>query len=141
MLGTVLGLVGFDLKRQVRQITTTVVFAAAGAILIVLALGFGIAALYHWLDLKLGTLPALAILGGAWAVLGIVFLCVAFLRPKGRPRARPAAALDNPAAVIANATEQAVEDATGLVRDGSRKQVFGAILIAAVAGFLIGRRI
>ncbi len=141
MLRVVLGLVGIDLKSKVRQITVTVVFASAGAILIVLALGFGIAALYHWLELKYGTLPGLGILGAAWAVLGIIFLCIAFLRPTGRRRVRPVTALQDPAAAIAQATEQAVEDATDLVREGTRKQVFGAILIAAVAGFLIGRRL
>src|SRR5437660_1226759 len=45
------------------------------------------------------------------------------------------------AEVASSATEQAVEDATDLVREGTRKQVFGAILVAAVAGFLIGRRL
>jgi len=142
MLGAVLGLVGIDLKGKVRQITVTVVFALAGAILMVLALGFGIAALYHWLELKYGALPALGILGAAWAVLGIIFLCIAFLRPTGRRRrVRPVTALQDPAAAIAQATEQAVEDAADLVREGTRKQVFGAILVAAVAGFLIGRRL
>ena len=34
-----------------------------------------------------------------------------------------------------------LNNATGVVREGSRKQVFGALLIAAVAGFLIGRRL
>ena len=142
MLGSVLGLVGVDLKRKVRQTVMTTVFAAIGAILILLALGFGIAALYEWLRLQVGTLGALGILGGAWAVLGILFLCLAFLRPK--PRNRPVAAMDplkEPAAAIAQATEEAVHNATGLVRDGSRKQVFGALVIAMMAGFVIGRRL
>ena len=142
MLGTVLSLVGIDLKRQVREIVMTAVFALAGAILILVALGFGIAALYEWLKIEYGTLPALGILGGAWAVLGIGLLCIAFLRPKGRKRPAAAAVnLQQPAAAIAQATEQAVHNATGLVREGSRKQVFGAVVIAAVAGFLIGRRL
>ena len=143
MLGSLLSLAGIDLKRQVRQIVLTAVFAFLGAILILLALGFGIAALHEWLKLEYGTLPALGILGGAGAVLGIVLLCLAFLRPKGdrRTAAVPAANLQEPAAAIAQATEQAVHSATGLVREGSRKQVFGAIVIAALAGFLIGRRL
>jgi hypothetical protein len=143
MLGTVLSLVGINLKRQVRQLVLTVVFALLGAILLLLALGFGIAAIYEWLKFEYGTLPALGILGSTWAVLGIVALCLAFLRPKGTKRAAavPAANLQDPAAAIAQATEQAVHGATGLVREGSRKQVFGAVLIAALAGFLIGRRL
>jgi len=142
MLDTVLSLVGINLKRQVRQLAFTAIFALAGALLIVLALAFAIAALCAWLQLEFGTLPALGILGGAWAVLGILFLCLAFLRPK--PRNRPVAATDplkEPAAAIAQATEEAVHNATGLVRDGSRKQVFGALVIAMMAGFVIGRRL
>jgi hypothetical protein len=143
MLGNVLRLVGIDLKRQVQQIVVTVVLAIAGGLLILLALGFGIAALYEWLKHHYGTLPALGILGGSWAVLGIILLCLAFLRPKGAKRAAavPAADLQDPAAALAQATEQAVHSATGLVREGSRKQVFGAVVIAALAGFLIGRRL
>jgi len=141
MLGTLLSLVGFDLKRKVRQTVMTMAFAAIGAILILLALGFGIAALYEWLRLEVGALRALGILGGAWAVLGILFLCLAFLRPQGRPRPATVVDLKDPAAAIAQASEQAMNNATGLVREGSRKQVFGALVIAAVAGFLIGRRL
>jgi hypothetical protein len=141
MLGTLLSMVGFDLKSRVRSIATTAIFALAGAVLIALALAFGIAALYEWLKLQYGTLPALGILGGTWAVLGLVFFAIAFLRPKGRRRRAPAInPLREPAAVIAQATEQAVDDAASLVREGSRKQVFGAVLVAVLTGFLIGRR-
>ena len=143
MLGTVLSLVRIDLKRQVRETTMTAVFALLGAILILVGLGFGVAALYEWLRSLYGTLPALGILGGAWAMLGLVFLILAFYRPKRRRRAAAVKAvnLQDPAAAIAQATEQAVNNATGVVREGSRKQVFGALVIAAVAGFLIGRRL
>lgn len=141
MLRQVLGLVGIDVKRQVRSAVMTIVFALLGAILILLALGFGIAALYEWLQLLYGTLPALGIIGGSGLVLGLVFLALAFLRPSGRKPRRAKVDLQDPAAAIAQATEHAVNNATGLVRDGSRKQVFGAVVIAAVAGFLIGRRL
>ena len=95
MFSSLLGAIGFDLKRQARHIVMTVVFALIGAILIALALGFGIAALYEWLKHQYGTLPALGILGGAWAVLGVTFLCLAFLRPGPRQR-QPAAVAANP---------------------------------------------
>ena len=144
MFSSLLGAIGFDLKRQARHIVMTVVFALIGAILIAIALGFGIAALYEWLKHQYGTLPALGILGGAWAVLGVTFLCLAFLRPGPRQRQPAAVAADplqNSAAAIAQATEQAMDSATGLIREGSRKQVFGVLLVAAMAGFLIGRRL
>jgi len=147
MLGTVLSLAGVDVKRQVerrvRQIVITTVLAAVGAIMLALALGFGIALLYAWLELKYGAMPALAILAGGWAVLGIVLLGIAFLRPTRRRRVNvaPAVNLKNPAVAIAQATEQAVDSASNLVREGSRQHVLGAIVVAALAGFLIGRRL
>jgi hypothetical protein len=144
MFSSLLGAIGFDLKLKARHILMTLVFALIGAILIAIALGFGIAALYEWLKHQYGTLPALGILGGAWAVLGVIFLCLAFLRPdprQARPVAVAADPLQNSAAAIAQATEQAVDSATGLIREGSRKQVFGVLLVAAMAGFLIGRRL
>jgi ElaB/YqjD/DUF883 family membrane-anchored ribosome-binding protein len=48
--------------------------------------------------------------------------------------------LQDSAAVIVRATEQAVDDASNLVREGSRKQVYGALFVAILTGFLIGRR-
>jgi hypothetical protein len=141
MLGALLGTVKFEVRRQVRSLTVTVVCALAGTLLIALALGFGIAALYEWLKLQYGTLPALGIMGGTWAVLGLILFAIAFLRPKGRRRrvvvANP---LQDSAAVIVQATEQAVDDASNLVRQGSRKQVYGALFVAILTGFLIGRR-
>jgi hypothetical protein len=141
MLGSLLGMVGFNLKRQVRSLATTAILALAGTILILLALAFGIAALYEWLKLQYGALSALGILGGTWAALGLIFFAIAFLRPKGRQRPVAAAnPLQEPAVAIVQATEQAVDDATNLVRQGSRKQVFGTLLVAVLTGFLIGRR-
>jgi hypothetical protein len=141
MLGALLSTVKLEAKRQVRSLAVTVICALVGAILIALALGFGIAALYEWLQLQYGTLPALGIMGGTWAVLGLILLGIAFLRPKGR---RQRAVVGNPlqeqAAVIVQATEQAVDDASNLVRQGSRKQVYGALFVAILTGFLIGRR-
>jgi hypothetical protein len=146
MFGVALGAIKASLQSKVRQTVMTIVFALIGAILLMLALGFGIAALFEWLKFHYGTLPALGILGGTWAVLGVVFLLLAFYRPEPGARARKqraalAAELQNPAAAIATATEQAVDSATGLIREGSRQQVFGALLVAVLAGFILGRRL
>src|SRR5262245_51342421 len=131
MIASLLGAVGFDVKRQVRQIVVTAVLALVGAILVALALGFGIAALHEWLKHHYGTMPALGILGGGGAVLGIICLCLAFLRPGPRKGRAPATAapLQQPAAAFAEATEQAVDSASGLIREGSRSQVFGVLLV------------
>jgi hypothetical protein len=144
MFANLLAALGFDLKRQVRHLVVTMVLALVGAVLLALALGFGIGAAYQWLKIEYGTLPALGILGGTWAVLGLICLAVAFLRPgpsRPQPVARATATLQHPGAAVAEAAEQAMHSATGLIREGSRKQVFGVLLVAAVAGFVIGRRL
>jgi hypothetical protein len=147
MLGTVLSLAGVNLKRQVerklREIVVTVVLATVGGILLAVAIGFGIALLHFWLKVRYGPQTALAVLAVGGAVLGLVCLGFAFLRPKGRRRvdAVPVMSAHDPAVAVAQATEQAVHNVTGLMREGSRNQVFGAIVIAALAGFLVGRRL
>ena len=142
MFRTVLSIVGFNLKRQVQHTVMTVVLAVAGGIFILLALGFGIALLYQWLRLHFTVIEALAIMGGGWAVIGIILLLVAFYRPRpGQRQYRGVDPLREPAVAAVQMTEQAMDDATGIIRDGSRKQVFGAIVIAALAGFLVGRRL
>jgi hypothetical protein len=142
MLGTVLGIVRFNLKRQVRYYVMTVVLAVIGTVFIALALGFGIALLYQWVRLHFTVMQSLAIMGGGWAVIGIVLMLLAFLRPKpGQRRFYGVDPLRQPAVAAAQVTEQAVDNATSIIREGSRQQVFGAIIIAAAAGFLLGRRI
>jgi hypothetical protein len=141
MLGVLLSIAKQNLKRQVQHTVMTVVLAAVGGIFICLALGFGIALLYQWLRVKFAVIEALAIMGGGWAVLGIILLLLAFLR--SRPRQRRFHGVDplaQPAMAAAQVTEQAIDNAKGIIRDGSRQQVFGAIIIAALAGFLLGRR-
>ena len=141
MIASLLGLIGIDLKREVRGLAVTVALAIVGAFLALLAIGIGLYALYLWLALNLGVFPALGIVGVGSALLAIILLLVAFRRR----RARPARHAENPvqasAATLAEATEQAVNEATDAVRNGSRKQMYSAILIAALAGMLLGRRL
>jgi hypothetical protein len=47
-----------------RETAITIVFAVLGAFAAMLALTFSFVALYLWLELKLGTITALGILGG-----------------------------------------------------------------------------
>jgi len=41
---------------------------------------------------------------------------------------------------VAAASDEAVDTATGLVRDGSREALFGTLVLTAVVGILIGRK-
>ncbi len=144
MVATLLRLIGIDVKRLARETAITIVLAMLGAFAAMLALTFGFTALYLWLELKLGAIAALGILGGTTALLAGVLFAVAFLRT---PRARAEEALRataDPAqastAAITRAADEAVNGAADIVRDGSRQQIAGTIAVAALIGWVLGRR-
>jgi hypothetical protein len=86
---------GSEIASTVKEkLVITMVFALVGAILLLLALVFGIEALHEWLKSRYGSLPAFVILCAAWAVPGIVFLCVALLLSKRSRRAGAAAGVN-----------------------------------------------
>ena len=147
MVATLLRLVGIDLGRLARDTAITVVLAMLGAFAAVLALALGILALYLWLERELGTFAALGIVGGTSALLAVVLLAIALLRTRRKPPARrqaalPAAAdpLQASAVAVARATDEAVNGAADVVRNGSRQQIAGTIAAAALIGWVIGRR-
>ena len=147
MISTLLRVVGIDIKRLTREAAITIVFAILGGFAAVLALAFLTLGFYLWLELRLGNFAALSILGGTSALLAIVLLAIAFRPTPGKPRA-PAEdtlrAAANPvqasASSIARAVDEAVKGAADIVRNGSRQQIAGTIAIAALIGWLLGRR-
>jgi hypothetical protein len=147
MVAMLLRFVGIDLKRLARDAAITVALAVCGAFAAILALGFGVGALYLWLELTLGVFAALGILGGSSALLAIVLFAVAFRRAPRKPRAVANDALQaaigpaqTSAASIVRVADEAVKGATDFVRDGSRQQIASTIAVAALIGLLIGRR-
>ena len=147
MVATLLRLVGIDVKRLARETTITIVLAMLGVFVAMLALTFGVVALYLWLELKLGIFAALGILGGTSALLAGVLFAIAFLRGSRRPRTRTDDALraaadpvQASAAAIAQAADEAVNGAADIVRNGSRQQIAGTIATAALIGWVLGRR-
>lgn len=145
MISTLLRVVGIDIKRLAREAAITFVLAILGGFAAVLALALGSVGFYLWLELKLGIFAALSILGGTSALLAIVLLAIAFRRTPGKSRARAedtllAAADPVPASSIARAADEAVKGAADMVRNGSRQQIAGTIAVAALIGWLLGRR-
>ncbi len=147
MVATLLQLIGIDVKRLARETTITIVLAMLGAFAAMLALTFSFAALYLWLELKLGTVAALGILGGTSALLACVLFAVAFLPASRKPRARGEDALRAAAdpvqastAAIAQAANEAMNGAADIVRNGSRQQIAGTVAVAALIGWILGRR-
>ena len=148
MISTLLGLVGIDLKRLAREAAITIVVAMFGAFAAIVALGLGTVALYLWLELKLGTFAALSILGVTSALLAIVLLVIAFGRTPRKPRYRvddalraAAAPAQASAAAFTGAADEAVNAAAEIVRNGSAQQIAGTIAMAALIGWLLGRRL
>lgn len=148
MVAMLLRLVGIDFKRLARDTAITIVLAVLGAFAAMLALAFGLVALYFWLEPKLGAVAALGILSGASALLAVILFAIAFLRTPRSPRVRAEDALRaaaDPArasaAAVARAADEAVNGAADIVRKGSREQIIGTIAVAALIGWLLGRRI
>ena len=102
MLSALLGIIGFDLKREVRSISITVVLALAGAFLLLLALGVALRALHIWLELRYGVFPAYGMLGAGAALMALVLFAFAFWRPKAKPARRAANPLRASAAATAS---------------------------------------
>ena len=147
MVAMLLRLVGVDFKRLARDTAITIVLAMLGTLAALLAFAFGLIALYLWLELKLGNFAALSILGGTSALFAIVLFAIAFRRAPRTPRARTEDALraaadpaQTSAAAIASAADEAVKGAADIVRNGSRQQIVGTIAVAALRGWLLGRR-
>ena len=77
----------------------------------------------------------------------LVLFAIAFLRAPRKPRARAEDALrvaadpvQASAAAIARAADEAVNGAADIVRNGSRQQIAGTIAVAALIGWVLGRR-
>ena len=147
MVTTLLRLVGVDVKRLAREAAITIVLAMLGAFVAMLALTFGVVALYLWLELKLGIFTALSILGGTSALLAAALFAIAFLRGPRKPRTHTDDALravadpvQASAAAIAQAADEAVNGVANVVRYGSRQQIAGTIATAALIGWVLRRR-
>jgi hypothetical protein len=136
MVATLLRLVGMNVRRLARETAITIVLAMLGAFTAMLALTFGFVALYLCLELTLGTIAALGILGGTLALLAGVLFAIAFLRGSHKPRARG----EDDLRAVAQAAEEAVNGAADIVRNGSLQQVAGTVAVALLIGWVLGRR-
>ncbi len=140
MVATLLRFLGIDLKRMAREAAITLALIVLGALAAILAFAFGFAALYLWLDEVLGTFAAFGILGAASALLAIVLFAFAFWRAPRGPRAHAADAAPASAAALAQTADEAVKGIAEIVGNGSRQQIIGTIAVAALIGWMLGRR-
>lgn len=152
MVAALLRMLGLDVRREVRQLATTLILALAGAAALVLTVVIALAVLFVYVEGQLGTLAALGIVGGLSAITAAVLLSLAFLRGQGRgsgresssalAMAQSAAARQTSATADAiAAAEHALNTAADKVSRGSRTSAVGTILIAALTGWILGRRL
>jgi hypothetical protein len=124
-----------DLKRQVRRIAVTILLLLAGTVATVLALAMTFWALYLWLQLQLGSIAALGIMGGALLLVAGVLFALAFRRANGKMKPDQPSPPANRAA-----DDELLAAAVDLVRRGPRGSAIAMIVLAIAAGWLVGRR-
>jgi hypothetical protein len=136
MFELVLKLLQSGVHRRVHRLKVTALLIVAGAALMLVAAGFGLALLNLWLQQLYGIMIAYAIIGGGCAAAGLILCAVALWRPGGHPRSVPAAA----AAPEIDAARRSFEEAIAAVRHGSRETMLAALALAVVAGLTLGHR-
>lgn len=159
MLAALLGTVRADLDRQMgwareearRQIRYVAVIGAIAAMIALAALGaliVGLIALHSWLTAQVGSFASLGMIGAGFLSLMLLLLLVAFLLRRPGLKTRPALQVGRPAALFrANfGSNQAIAAggdslrlAAGTLREGTRSQLLGTLVLIAIAGMIAGR--
>jgi hypothetical protein len=132
MLGDLFQFLGAYLRQRVRHLVVTAILLGLGGLLVALALGMGVWALYLWLQIELGTFAALGILGGAFALTGVILLAVAFRRSGRNGRGSRDA--------VPAEREMTQARVRKRPRRNAREPAIITILITLVVGWIVGRR-
>jgi hypothetical protein len=140
-----------EVRRQTRYRALIAVVAGVAALAALGAIVVGLIALYLWLAMQASPFAALGMIGSGLLLVALMMLVLAFVwrrpsRVASRPplQTRPTAAL---LGVLGQASydnagrEQALKLATGTVRHGSRSALLGTLVLAAVVGLIVGRRL
>ena len=141
---TVLTLIKLDLKARLRAMTVSAVLTLVGVVLLLTALGFGVALFYVWLQQMLGTIIALAIIAGVCALLALILFALAAWRPKpgSKPAHRaPPPPPPRPEGATGSATDRMLDEALSAMQQGSREQMLAALSLALVTGIILGRKV
>ncbi len=144
MFGFLLTILRGDISRRVHAFKVTAVLVVAASAALLVAAGFALALLYVWLAGLYGTMIALAVIAGGFAVLALILFLIAFLRPAAKSRAVRHAAADTDVAAAAESlasSQRTIEEALAAVQQGSRESMLAALALAVVAGLAIGRKL
>jgi hypothetical protein len=145
-----------EARRQARHTALVAAVAGAAALATLGAIIIGLIALYVWLATQTGPLAALGSIGGGLLVLALVLFALAFVsrRPLLVPRppleitqqiAQPATLLGtlrtSGYAKVVSDNEPALRVAANALRHGSRSELVGTLVVAAVVGLIVARRL
>jgi hypothetical protein len=141
-----------EVRRQTRYATLTGVLAGVAALAALGAVIIGLIALYLWLSMQADPFIALAVIGGGLLLLAVLLFALAFIRRRPQLAQRPQLQLAQPAALlgmlrpasydkIVPGGEPTLRLATETVRQGSRSALLGTLVLVAVAGLIVGRRL
>ena len=159
MPATLLGAIRADIDRQVgwakgevgRQLRYTALTGALAAFAALAAVGaivVGLIALYRWLATQTDPFIALGMIGGGLLLSGLILLALAFIRRRPRSALRPRLQIAQPATLLPMLSHgpqgKLIAGSNALaetVRHGSRARLVGALVLVAVIGLVIGRRV
>jgi hypothetical protein len=163
MFASLLGAARADINRQIgwvkdearRQAQHTALIGALAGVAALAALGAviaGLIALYLWLAMQTDALTALGIIGRGLLVLALVLFVLDFASRRPPLAPRPPMQIAKPAALlgalrqggyetVVGDHEQALGSAASAVRRGSRSELVGTLVLAAVVGLIVARRL
>jgi len=126
-----------ECKRRIRAFSVTAVLMLTAVAAVLVAAGFGLSLLYVWLQQIYGSMPALGIIAGGCAALGLILFAAAFWRPTPQPRPVHHEAV----APEIEAAKRSFDEAVVTLQKGSRESMLAALSLAIVAGIALGRKL
>ena len=125
-----------ECKRRIRAFSVTAVLMLAAVAAVLVAAGFALSLLYVWLQQIYGSMPALGIIAGGCAALGLILFAAAFWRPAPQPPVHHEAV-----APEIEAAKRSFDEAVVTLQKGSRESMIAALSLAIVAGIALGRKL
>jgi hypothetical protein len=141
-----------EVRRQSRHALLIGVFAGMATLAVLGAIIVGLIALYFWLTTQTDPFIALATIGGSLLLLALMLFVLVFVWRRPRITARPQLQVTRPTALFGTlrhgrhdklvaSSDQMLELAASTVRHGSRSALSGTLVLAAIMGLIVGRRL
>ena len=118
---------------------TSIAILLTGALLVIGAVGFGVAGGFLWLSTRIPLHWAALLVAGGLLLLGVIIIALAMGR-NGRRGAPAPAASGSTEADAQKIAEQMIDSVLGTVAESPLKAVFGAVALGIVVGLLREKR-